>query len=209
MFVQGGNLAWDIAGFPVVGRGLQQGFDETGLSGIDVLPLSKVMWQLTDPDLDAPPDDKKVPDQEFSSEELFLNMKIHGNRIRRVPYNALLLHQTLPSGDLFAQRVYVGPPVAIGMLDESLSSAALNRTVSAPTPAHKSPSSSENFSQLSASSSQTLTQLFTYSQDGFALPQQPNWSSPSAPRNGKNKRDQASGYESDLEKYATSPVLQW
>lgn len=193
-----------------MGRGLQMGSDEIGLSGVDILPLSKVMWQFTAPDLNAAAEANTL-DRELDNEaSLSCCMEIDGSRVRRVPYNALLLHQTLPTGDFFAQRVYIGAPAALRRLDESLSSATAYRTLPTSAPMHKTSSSFEGLSQQSTSSSQTLTQVFTYSQDGFALPQPPNWSSPPAARRGQNKRHRnGRREEEDQEKYATSPVLQW
>lgn len=200
-----------------MGRGLQQSREDCGLLGIDLLPLTEVAWQVTSPDLNATgePHMNHYRDMDIDNENgVAANMSFDKGRMWRVPYNALLLHQTLPAGDVFAQRIYLGAPTAMRRLDESLSSAAAHVAPSSSTPRRQASASSlvsyPDLSQESSSSSQqTLTQVFTFSQDGFALPQQPNWSSPSARRLHGNSGSTGNRIVEEEDKYAASPVLHW
>lgn len=92
MKIKSGNLAWDVVGFPVIGRqdnynfcdGRNAPLEKAGLIGADLMPLPVIKWQ------------------ESGSTSNYADTTI------KVPYNTLLFHQCDPFGDVFVQRLYVG-----------------------------------------------------------------------------------------------------
>lgn len=89
--MKSGNLVWDIAGFPIIGRqdnynlcdGRTAPSEKAGFLGADLIFLPEIKWQDSRP------------------------VNNYDNTIK-VPYNALLFHQCDPFGDVFAQRLYIG-----------------------------------------------------------------------------------------------------